>query len=96
MDPAALAELLESIDGPVAKELTRRAVRVESGAKRLCPVDTGRLRASITHALSRDASSLYAEVGSNVAYAAFVELGTRHAGAQPYLRPALAAEVQRG
>lgn len=95
-DQAALTLLFDSQDGPVGKELLRRTVRVEGGAKRRCPVDTGRLRASITHALERDAGGLVGTVGTDVEYAPFVELGTSRAQAQPYLRPALAAEVTRG
>lgn len=51
--------------------------------------DRGRLRASITHNLGIDSRGLYARVGSDVEYAPFVELGTRHMDARPFLRPAL-------
>ena len=47
-------------------------------------VRTGRLRNSITHA--RDDTSAY--VGTNVEYAAYVELGTSRMNPRPYLRPA--------
>lgn len=66
------------------------ALQVQNAARRRCPVDTGRLRSSISHRLGRDARGPYAEVGTNVQYAPFVEFGTRRAAAQPYLRPALA------
>lgn len=88
-DDAALARLLEGPDGHVAKDLTRRALRVQRAAKRLCPVDTGRLRASIAWRMGRDWRGLYAIVGTNVHYAAYVEFGTRRMRARPYLRPAL-------
>lgn len=94
-DEAGLTELFESPTGPVAKDLSRRVTRVEATAKRLCPVDTGRLRASITHAIDRDSRGLVGVVGTDVDYAPYVELGTSKAPAQPYLRPALAAEVGR-
>lgn len=84
-----LARLLHS--NQVAKDLQRRALKVDAAAKQLCPVDTGRLRASITNHLGQDSTGLYALIGSNVHYAIFVELGTRFAAAQPFLRPALAA-----
>lgn len=86
--------LLAGPDGPVAKELTRRAVQVERDAKQLCPVDTGRLRASIARVLDRDPDGLVAIIGTNVEYAPYVELGTSTQQAQPFLRPALAN--QRG
>lgn len=77
----------------VAKVLTAKALRVEAIAKRLCPVDTGRLRASITSEVGKDSDGLYAVVGSDVEYAGYVEFGTSRNAAQPYLRPAL-AEVE--
>lgn len=90
IDQAAMAELLESIDGPVGKEILRRTLAVERAAKRLCPVDTGRLRSSITHEIQKDGRGLVGVVGTNVSYAAYVEFGTSRMRAQPYLRPALA------
>lgn len=89
--PNALDNLLNGPGGPVAHDLARRAIRVESAAKRLAPVDTGRLRSSITWALYRDGRGLYAEVGSRVLYAVFQELGTRYMRAHPFLVPALRA-----
>jgi hypothetical protein len=96
---AALTELLQSSNGPVAKDLLRKAAQVETQAKRLCPVDTGRLRSSISHELGRDVRGLHARVGSNVVYARRIELGfdgvdslgrrySQHP--RPYLRAALA------
>lgn len=72
---------LRSLTGPqgdVARDLARRAIRVESRAKRLCPVDTGRLRASITWEIVRSSGGVYvARVGTNVKYARAVHDGTR-------------------
>lgn len=90
-DQAALGELLEGPDGPVGREVARRTIRVESAAIRGCPVDTGRLRSSITHEVGRDGEGLVGTVGSNVEYAPYVEFGTSHNQAQPFLRPALGA-----
>lgn len=94
---AGFFELLEGMDGLVARDLARRAINVESAAKtnasgRPGPnVQTGRLRSSIMYELDRDSQGLLANVGSNVTYAAFVELGTVRSGPFPYLRPALEA-----
>lgn len=88
-DDAAVRRLFEGPDGVVAKGLAKKAVQVERTAKRLCPVDTGRLRSSITWSLEQDGRGLYALVGTNVVYAAYVEFGTRFMAAQPFLRPAL-------
>lgn len=59
--------------------------KAESYAKKLCPVDTGRLRNSITHQQYDENTEV---IGTNVEYAPFVELGTTRMGARPYLRPA--------
>lgn len=96
LDQAAITRLLKSPQGMVGVHLIKAANAVERSAKRLCPVDTGRLRASITHRIARDAQGLLALVGSNVHYAIFVELGTRYQRAQPYLRPALRSAIRGG
>lgn len=88
---AALRQLLASPTGPVGRDLARRATRVQNQAKALCPVDTGRLRSSITYALGADGRGPFADVGTNVTYGIFVELGTFRMSAQPYLLPALRA-----
>lgn len=72
----AIKRLLSSPDGPAARLLIKKAVRVESAAKALCVVDTGRLRSSIHWAIGRDTKGLYADVGTNVKYAAWIEFGT--------------------
>ena len=91
INDAALRELLESPAGEIAKDLQRRALQVDRAAKRLCPVDTGRLRSSITNELGADGQGLMASVGTNVEYAPYVELGTSNMAAQPFLLPALEA-----
>ncbi len=80
--------------GDLDKRVEMAARLVEADAKRLCPVDTGTLRASIHTVKLADAK--YA-VGSNVEYALYQERGTHKMPAQPYLRPALEnnqAEIQ--
>ena len=59
--------------------------KAEGYAKKLCPVDTGRLRNSITHQQYDESTEV---IGTNVEYAPYVELGTHRQKAQPYLRPA--------
>lgn len=88
---AALAELFTSPAGEVARDLQRRALQVDRAAKQLCPVDTGRLRSSITNELGQDGDGLVATIGTNVEYAPHVELGTSKMAAQPFLLPALEA-----
>jgi HK97 gp10 family phage protein len=88
-DQSALEELFSSPRGPAGKYLKRQAIRVQRGAKQRCPVDTGRLRSSITEALGEDSQGLVARIGTNVEYARHVEFGTVRMRAQPFLRPAL-------
>lgn len=94
---ADLRILLVSPRGPVARDILRRGLRVESSAKlhasgRPGPmVRTGRLRSSITTALGEDAQGLFVDVGTNVEYGGYVENGTSRSRPYPYLRPALAA-----
>lgn len=92
-DQQALDELFKSPQGPIGKELLRIGTRIERGAKRRCPVDTGRLRASVNHDLEVDARGLVVKVGTDVDYAGYVEFGTQHTRAQPFLIPALISEV---
>lgn len=72
------------------KEVLRGALNVQAGAKRRCPVKTGRLRNSI--AVEMIGSGMEAHVGTNVHYAPMVEFGTRRMAARPYLFPALEEE----
>lgn len=87
---------------PAGTYLYQRGLRVESTAKQLCPVDTGRLRSSIrTTTPYKRGRNLVVTVGTNVEYASYVENGTRNRDgsvrmrARPYLRPALEREMQR-
>jgi len=100
-----LHELLNGPQGPVARDLALRAIRVESAAKQNAShpppsvpgsgpaVRTGRLRSSITWQVFADGEGLYADIGSNVEYAGYVELGTERMAPRPYLRPALPAAI---
>lgn len=71
---------------PEQKAMALEAIGLtaEGYAKKECPVDTGRLRASISHAKDDDA----AYIGTNVEYAPYIELGTSRRKPRPYLRPA--------
>lgn len=67
------------------KVLEEWGLTAEAYASDYCPVDTGRLRASISH--DTDDDTMY--LGTNVEYAPYVEMGTSRMDAQPYLRPAI-------
>lgn len=72
----------------IATALEEMGLAAERFAKLKCPVDTGRLRNSITHAIEMHLLSGEAYVGTNVEYAQYVELGTSRRAARPFLRPA--------
>lgn len=71
----------------IERALEAIGLQAEGYAKMLCPVDTGRLRNSITHTV--DVTEQKAYIGTNVEYAAYVEMGTSRSKAQPYLQPAV-------
>jgi HK97 gp10 family phage protein len=95
-DQARLDALLRSSAGPVAADLEKRAQRVENAAKRNAPVDTGRLRSSITHSVNVDGTGLFAEIGTNVEYAVYQEFGTAFQPGTPFLIPALEEVLRNG
>lgn len=93
-DAAGIVIVLQDNAAAIEKALSKAMIAAleetgllaEGYAKKKCPVDTGRLRNSITHELSAGENAVY--IGTNVEYARAVEMGTRHQKAQPYLRPA--------
>lgn len=79
-------EVSDGIKSALAAALEEVGLVAEGYAKRLCPVDTGRLRNSITHVTRPDDNAVY--IGTNVEYGPYVEYGTLRQKAQPFLRPA--------
>ena len=92
--------VLDALDRALAEALDEIGRKVQHRAQELCPVDTGRLRNSITYTLGGGGGYGFpgygasvgkeVSVGSEVEYAAYVELGTSRTRAQPFLRPAAA------
>ena len=82
---ASLDKYQEDVLEGLQKDIEKAALTLEKNAKQNCPVDTGKLRASIT----TEVGNLEAEVGTNVEYALYVEFGTSKQSAQPFMRPAL-------
>lgn len=88
------------LHGPVARLLeTELGPAMVRDAQAACPVDTGKLKASIHQEMRADgmAVQIHADAKAEGAdgreedytYAGYVELGTRHMAPQPYLRAAL-------
>ena len=70
----------------ITKALEAVGMQAENYAKEKCPVDTGRLRNSITHAQEGEDTEM---IGTNVEYAPYVEYGTIHyPTARPFIKPA--------
>jgi HK97 gp10 family phage protein len=85
----AVARFDMEMQNQVHAQLDEWARGVETEAKRLVPVRTGYLRSTIFSRIQE----WTAEVGAEAAYAANVEFGTRYAGAQPFLQPAVEARL---
>lgn len=88
-------EVLKELQDKLAMALETIGLKAEGYAKGYCPVGTpestgipgyigGTLRNSISH--TNDGESAY--IGTNVEYAPYVELGTRHMHPRHYLKKA--------
>ena len=66
-------EVLAALESAKKRGLEAIGLTAEGYAKKVAPVDTGRLRNSISHATDDEA----AYIGTNVEYAPYVELGAR-------------------
>jgi len=80
----------EELDNAIARALEAIGMQAENYAKMECPVDTGRLRNSITHEQENENTEV---IGTNVEYAPYVEMGTSKSRAQPFLEPAVVEHV---
>lgn len=80
--------IFEALHDAEIRALETCGLLAEGYAKRICPVDTGNLRNSISH--STDTSEKCTYIGTNVDYAGYVENGTYKQKAQPYIKPAVA------
>ena len=78
-------EILNHLPDVVEAALEAIGLTAEGYAKDECPVDTGRLRNSITHAVEGDA----AYIRTIVASAPKAALGTSRMRARPFLGPAV-------
>ena len=87
------AKAAAGIHAGAVAEVAKAAHDIEAAAKAKVPVRTATLQRSIHTVVS--AGGLTATVGPSVAYSAFVEFGTRHMAARPYMRPAAEAVYPR-
>ena len=78
-EQARMTQIVADLHGaPMLEGMRNATLLVTRDAKCFAPVDTGRLRASITPEVRVSGpTTLQGIVGSNVTYAPFVELGTK-------------------
>jgi HK97 gp10 family phage protein len=88
---AAMERFDSGMQRQVHERLANWVADVKASARQRVPVKTGQLRDSIYSKISE----WVAEVGAEAAYAMFVELGTRHIRARPFLYPAVQEELPR-
>jgi len=81
-------KLEELTGGPMVTTMRNATLMIHRSARLNAPVDTGRLRASITPSVTATENVIKGIVGSNVVYAPYVELGTR-----PHFPPISALET---
>jgi len=99
---AALIKHISVVQTDVSKAVVGVAHKLEAMAKRRCPVDTGRLRASIHTVTYGQASDLsraprnatQAVVGTNVDYALYIEAGHSSQAPAGFMR--ISVEELRG
>lgn len=85
-------EILKATDEAIYNALYIIGAKAADYAAGLAPVDTGRLKNSLTHEVSMNEKAVY--VGTNVEYAPHVEYGHRTVAGntvdpKPFLKPAI-------
>lgn len=64
------------VEAVLLEGVEKALLLVEADARRNCPVEDGRLRSSITHAVESSDTAASGRVGTNVEYAPYVHEGT--------------------
>ncbi len=75
----------------IKRGIVKAMFDMERYAKRICPVDTGRLRSSIMIELKGNSITL----SGNTDYASYIEYGTHRMRPQPFIRPAIHMGVRK-
>lgn len=81
-------KIAAGMEPKAARFIAKAAQDIQAQAQTRAPVDTGILRASIQ---AVQVSPLHWQVRVGADYGVYVEYGTRHMAAQPYLNPAVEA-----
>ena len=81
--------LAAKADGPALQNaLMEGGAIIETACKGFAPVDTGRLRASITHEAQGDKTVI---IAPHVDYAVYQEFGTKYQSGTPFMKPGFEA-----
>jgi len=91
VDLKGLNVLEPKVRGAIGKGLDKTGRDIERDAKIMAPVDTGRLRASI----SPTRKGFILRVIANVHYAIYQELGTRFMRGRHYMKKALEKNISK-
>lgn len=84
-------DMKKNLNMDAVKNIVKQnGAEMQGKAQRNAPVDTGTLKRSIGLEISKGGMS--ATVEPSAEYAAYVEFGTRHMNAQPYLKPAFESQ----
>ena len=86
-------EVIAALGIAIARGLEAIGIEAESDAASICPVDTGRLRNSITHTI--DGNENAAIIGTNVSYALYVHEGVHGRKGQPFLTDAITQNADK-
>lgn len=90
---AKLKKLVNTIQGATDEAVSDFADVVVDHMKKITPVDTGKLKGSISKKANGDGWTIGPR---NVKYADYVENGTSNMRAQPYVAPTIAWAKQNG
>ena len=91
-----MEQVVKDLDGPpVVRAMRTATLLVQRDARIYAPVDTGRLRASITPQVVQMAEVVEGIVGSNVSYARWQEEGNRYMKGKRFLQRAYEQNKER-
>lgn len=74
-------EVLKELENSIERALERIGMKAETYAAARTPVDTGRLRSSMTHTVQQQGNSVV--IGTNVEYGIWHEIGTGIYASEP-------------
>lgn len=80
-----LPQLAKRLPEVVGSLVRKAAYDIEAHAKSIVPVDTGKLKNSISVEMPKETLAI---IAPHTEYAGYVEYGTRRQRAKPYMRPA--------